>query len=366
MSLPASRNLKGWQCWILASLAVLLAGCASAPSEEGIVTDVGQRPLRELEVQYDLGLDIKEDFHLYDIPDGPTQILPVSRGSFPRAREIISASKSRTLSIRRVRDTYWMSAEIAPSNLWPAIKNYIIGFRGGLNEESAESGVLITQEVEVEDAPARTFVYRLDAGLIPGSAEVEVIVLERDTDGELQRMKDKDATDIVSDELKSLLEYLTEASTSVGSLSVQHLDFRRRTRVEIDGTVPRVYMRLPLERAWVVLRNAIEDSDIILLDSDIDQLKFEVAFVYELLRELPALNRVDDDSWYSVPGTALPRLAPRRKSAVQVEDGEESDTRYVLELREDEQGEEVEIVLLPGHGPKERRALLSRIIQNLR
>lgn len=347
----------------LAGLALaLLAGCATQidPSLLEVPLEV---PLGSVTEDYGLELDEKmRGYDLYPIPAGTVIGAPMRPRALPRAREIIRAGLSRQLSIRRVRHEYWLAIELPPSSVWPALKSYVISRRSGLQGEDPREGVLISNWVTREGGRYR-FAYRLDGGMVPGSAEIQLRVFA--SDGGAERvLSPREADPLISAELRELLSYLVEAPASTGSLVVQHLDFRSRVAIDLANNLPEVRMELSRDRAWLLVREAIERSDLKLLQADQRQLVWEVEFIYDREARLPSMRHLDDSSWDSTPASDLVRLRPAQGTAGAAREDDLGAAVHTLRLVEEEA--DIRLQLDSTASFRVRRALLSSLVRNLR
>lgn len=261
---------------MVALTATVVVSCATPrPITPGSTrTSLLSEYLKQWKVEVPEGVEVGAVTDLYLIPHGEVSEVILSRRNLPRAREVISTGLTQSISLRKLGDQHWLSADMAPSSLWPLIKQYWETEGEGIVREDALAGVLETQAVSEDGTPV-SYLITIEAGLRSSSAELH-----------LRRTGDEADRGRVVDRYRAILKYLGAASELSSSLLVQHLDFRPKMSTGTDEAgYPYLLLRVTRARAWSLLATAVSNLSWPRLGADRSKGVIQVEFRETILRE---------------------------------------------------------------------------------
>lgn len=275
---------------LLISLAVSLSACNYLTGDEGIFRERGGS-YTDAQVTPDLRIPAELDSYtldqLYVIPEQGNQLatvfeeVPLPRPIEPRRREGVV--------IQRLTDTTWVLIDATPGQVWPLVRDYWTELQIALDYENPGTGIMETSWLEVGDDDELRHKYRIaiEPGLHSGYSEIYVTHLEQQRETPIPVViswpEVSDSEELEMDVMNSISQYLADRNdvyqASSASLLAGSIEAASKANLVQSSTGDRVLeLRLDYGRAWVQVRQALEDADIEILDANRDESFFNVRF----------------------------------------------------------------------------------------
>ncbi|MEX2333829.1 MAG: outer membrane protein assembly factor BamC, partial [Pseudohongiella sp.] len=172
--------------------------------------------------------------------------------------------------------------------VWPRLRDYWSTEDVDLHVESPETGVLETVWLPQADTDVRhKYQVRVEPGLHAGNSEIYVRHVsdngERAASEPTQFPDESDSQERENVILASISLYLADRTDLYRASSVSMLagsiEVQGKARVvAADAGDTRLELRIDLDRAWSQLNQAINNAEIEILNTDRDELVFQVAF----------------------------------------------------------------------------------------
>ncbi len=219
------------------------------------------------------GLDNNAINNYYPIPDiGPTAPLGESF-EVPRPLSL-AGNREDSIKIKSLDGQRWILASMAPGQVWPRLRDFLLIRRIGLATENGVTGVIDTNWLtKADDDPFREK-YRIEVkqGLQRNSTEVYVLQYEEEKSGQPSRAVwgtksvNPEREKLVLDEFARYLADTIDATSSV-SLKAQGIDTSRRMYLA-GGQNPELRFDLAFDRGWAATNFALEKAAFTVNDMD--------------------------------------------------------------------------------------------------
>lgn len=275
---------------ILIGLIPLLTGCNYLAGENGPFRDRGddymEAPvLPTMSVPEDLDSYTLDE--LYVIPElisasaQPFEDIPLPKP--------IEANRREGVIIQNLADRSWIVLDATPGQVWPLVRDYWTQLQVILEYENPSSGIMETSWLEVDSNLETRHKYRvtIEPGLHSGYSEIYVIHLQSPRSEPAPVITTWPETSSSEDRerqiLDSLSQYLADRNdvyqASSASLLAGSIEAERKANIIDDGEGGQVLqLRLDYNRAWVLVRSALDEAGIDILENDRDLAFLNVRF----------------------------------------------------------------------------------------
>lgn len=272
------------------SLIPLLAGCNYLAGENGPFRDRAddymEAPVLPL-MQVPEDLDSYTLDELYVIPESlSASVQPFDEIPLPKP---IETNRREGVIIQNLNDRSWVVLDATPGQVWPLVRDYWTQLQVTLDYENPGSGIMETSWLEVESNLDTRHRYRMtiEPGLHSGYSEIYVLHMENPRSEPVPLVaswpESSSSEDRERQILDSLSQYLADrndvyqassASLLAGSIEAE----RKANLIENEQGDSVLQLRLEYARAWVLVRSAMLEAEIEIIDSDRDQSFFNVKF----------------------------------------------------------------------------------------
>lgn len=275
---------------LLLTALTSLAGCRYVTGENGILRDRGGSYTDALilpPMTIPDELDSYTIDQLYVIPEQLASITaPFDDVPLPKP---IEARRNEGVIIQALGSKRWIVIDATPSQVWPLIRDYWSGLQILLDYENPSSGIMETAWVEVDNDFEKRHKYRvsIEPGLHSGYSEIYVTHYENlRTDPVpivISWPEISNALDLEKEVGDSISQYLADRNdvyqSSTSSLLAGSIQSERKANiVEVSNGESVLELRLDYNRAWVVVRQALENANIVITDSNRDESFYNVSF----------------------------------------------------------------------------------------
>ncbi|MFT6093386.1 MAG: outer membrane protein assembly factor BamC [Pseudohongiellaceae bacterium] len=275
---------------LLLTVLMSLAGCRYVTGENGFLrnrggdyTDALIFPPMTIPDQ----LDSYTIDQLYVIPE-QTASLAALFDEVPLPKPI-EARRSEGVIIQALGSKRWIVIDATPSQVWPLIRDYWSGLQILLDYENPSSGIMETAWVEVDNDFEKRHKYRIsiEPGLHSGYSEIYVTHYENLRTDPIPIViswpEISNALDLEKEVGDSISQYLADRNdvyqSSTSSLLAGSIESERKANiVDTSGGETVLELRVDFNRAWIVVRQALENANIDITDSNRDQSFFSVSF----------------------------------------------------------------------------------------
>lgn len=201
----------------------------------------------------------------------------------------IEANRREGVIIQNLGDRRWIVLDATPGQVWPLVRDFWTQLRVVLDYENPSSGIMDTSWLEVESNPETRHKYRMiiEPGLHSGYSEIYVLHLQNPRSDPVPVVttwpESSSSADRERQILTNLSQYLADRNdvyqASSASLLAGSIEAERKANIIEDGENGQVLeLRLSYDRAWALVRAALEEAEITILDSDREQSFFNVRF----------------------------------------------------------------------------------------
>ncbi len=275
---------------VLLSVVMLLTGCNYLTGENGMFRDRADdymdAPVMPLMAIPD-ELDSYTLDELYVIPaQYSATAQPFDQIPLPKP---IEAAGREGVIIQNLSDTSWIVLDATPGQVWPLVRDYWAQLQVILEYENPGAGIMETGWVEVDSSLETRHKYRvrIEPGLHSGYSEIYVIHLESPRSEPAPLVVTWPETSSSEDRerqiLDSLSQYLADRNdvyqASSASLLAGSIEAERKANLVRGGDGQQVLeLRLDFNRAWVLVRSALDDAGVTILENDRDMAFLNVRF----------------------------------------------------------------------------------------
>lgn len=275
---------------LLLTVLLTLAGCRFVTGENGIFrnragsyTDALVLPPMQIPDE----LDSYTIDQLYVIPEQIASIAaPFDEIPLPKP---IEARRSEGVIIQALGNKRWIVIDATPSQVWPLMRDYWTDLQIILDYENPSSGIMETAWVEVDNDFEKRHKYRIsiEPGLHSGYSEIYVTHYENLRTDPIPIViswpEISNALDLEKEVGDSISQYLADRNdvyqSSTSSLLAGSIEAARKANIVEDSSGENVLeLRVDYNRAWVVIRQALENAKIDITDSNRDQSFYNVSF----------------------------------------------------------------------------------------
>ena len=315
IALPTSRNSQRFIC-CLAMLA-LLAGCSSIGEEDGLpgggegegeessegflgiggdegLFGLGADPetYRDAEILPPMEIPPELDSYtidaLYVIPDMPL----ISGVAFDDAIPLpkpIETRRREGVVIQALGDRRWIVIDATPAQVWPLVRDFWSQLNLELDIADPGAGIMETAWLEATNAPETRQKYRviIEPGLHSSSSEIIVQHMQnlrtQPPPLTIEWPETSDDQDMEQQILTAISQYLADRNdiyqASTASLLAGTIEGARKANiVEFAGSSPFLALRIDFDRAWVQVRQALDNAEVEIIDSNRDDSMLQVRF----------------------------------------------------------------------------------------
>lgn len=224
---------------------------------------------------------------LYVVPEA-LPVNPVVFDRVPLPKPIETGGREGVI-IQSINDSRWIIIDATPAQVWPLIRDYWTQLQIALDYENPGSGILDTAWVEVDSDLETRHKYRvrIEPGLHSGYSEIYVIHLENLRSDPTPVVINWPIVSSTAERerqiLDSLSQYLADRNdiyqASSASLLAGSIETARKANlIETASGDQVLQLRLAYDRAWVLVRSALEEANVAILESDREQKFINVKF----------------------------------------------------------------------------------------
>ncbi|MFT4886361.1 MAG: outer membrane protein assembly factor BamC [Pseudohongiellaceae bacterium] len=275
---------------LLLTVLMSLAGCRYVTGENGLLRNRGGDYTDALilpPMKIPDELDSYTIDQLYVIPEQIASLAaPFDEVPLPKP---IEARRSEGVIIQALGSKRWIVIDATPSQVWPLIRDYWFGLQILLDYENPSSGIMETAWVEVDNDFEKRHKYRvsIEPGLHSGYSEIYVTHYENLRTDPIPIViswpEISNALDLEKEVGDSISQYLADRNdvyqSSTSSLLAGSIEAERKANiVDTSAGETVLELRVDFNRAWIVVRQALENANIEITDSNRDQSFFNVSF----------------------------------------------------------------------------------------
>lgn len=275
---------------VILSLALLLTGCNYLAGENGPFRDRAddymEAPvLPQMAIPADL-----DSYTLDELYVIPAQFTASSEpfDEIPKPKPIETNGREGVI-IQNLTDTSWIVLDATPGQVWPLVRDYWTQLQVILEYEDPGAGIMETSWLEVDSNLETRHKYRvaIEPGLHSGYSEIYVIHVESPRSEPAPLVVTWPETSASEDRerqiLDSLSQYLADRNdvyqSSSASLLAGSIEAERKANIVEDEQGRQVLeLRLNYRRAWVLVRSALDEAGISILENDRDMAFLNVRF----------------------------------------------------------------------------------------
>lgn len=275
---------------ILISLITSLSACNYLAGENGPFRDRGDDYM-EAPVLPQMSIPEELDSYtldqLYVIPEQLAQSSqPFEDIPLPKP---IETNRREGVIIQNLSDRSWIVLDATPGQVWPLVRDYWTQLQVILEYENPSSGIMETSWLEVDSNLEFRHKYRvtIEPGLHSGYSEIYVVHQESPRSEPVPTIVTWPEISVSQDReqqiLDSLSQYLADRNdvyqASSASLLAGSIEAERKANIIDDGQGGQVLqLRLNYNRAWVLVRSALDEAGITILENDRDMAFLNVRF----------------------------------------------------------------------------------------
>ena len=201
----------------------------------------------------------------------------------------IETRRQEGVIIQNLGDRRWIVLDATPAQVWPLARDYWTSLSVNLEYENPGAGILETAWLELDSDPTTRHKYRVtvEPGLHSGYAEVYIKHLQQGRDEPVPVVvswpEESSSADREQQILNTLSQYLADRNdvyqASTASLLAGSIEVASKANLVVDAEQAQALeLRIDYDRAWVQVRQALEEAEIEIVDSDRDQAVINVRF----------------------------------------------------------------------------------------
>ncbi len=255
---------------------------------------IGAEPetYRDAEVMPPMEIPPELDSHtidaLYAIPETPL----VSGAPFDDAIPLpkpIETRRREGVVIQALGDRRWIVIDATPAQVWPLVRDFWSELNLELDAADPGAGIMETAWLEATNAAGTRQKYRvaIEPGLHSSSSEIIVRQLRnlntQPPPLNIEWPEVSDDPEMEQQILTAISQYLADRNdiyqASTASLLAGTIEGARKANiVETPGAGPFLALRIDFDRAWVQVRQALDNAEVEIIDSNRDDSVFSVRF----------------------------------------------------------------------------------------
>tara|TARA_B110000444_G_C18776544_1_gene565233 strand:- start:174 stop:1196 length:1023 start_codon:yes stop_codon:yes gene_type:complete len=269
---------------------MVLTGCKYLGGESGPFRD---RADDYMEAPILPSMAIPDELDSYTLDDLyviPAQISstaqPFTEIPLPRP---IEAKGREGVVIQNLAENSWIVLDATPGQVWPLVRDFWTQLEVNLENENPGAGSMETSWLEIDSNLETRHKYRLtiEPGLHSGYSEIYVAHVETLRSEPIPLVLNWQSKSASKDRerqiLDSLSQYLADRNdvyqASSSSLLAGSIEAERKANILDDGQGNTVLeLRLSYRRAWVLVRMALTDAGVTILENDRDMAFLNVRF----------------------------------------------------------------------------------------
>lgn len=275
---------------LLSSLLILLTGCNYLSGENGPFRDRADDYM-EAPVLARMAVPDELDSYtldeLYVIPEQFTAAAePFEEIPLPKP---IEAGGREGVIIQNLSDRSWIVLDATPGQVWPLVRDYWSQLQVILEYENPGEGIMETSWLEVDSNLETRHKYRvlIEPGLHSGYSEIYVVHVQSPRSEPIPLITNWPEVSAEADREKQILntlsQYLADRNdvyqASSASLLAGSIEAERKANIIDDGQGGQVLeLRLGFNRAWVLVRSALDEAGVNIIDTDRDAAFLNVSF----------------------------------------------------------------------------------------
>lgn len=233
---------------------------------------------------------------LFVIPENPVISGLTFEDDVPLPKPIETRRREGVV-IQALGERRWIVIDATPAQVWPLVRDFWSELNLELDSADPGTGIMETSWLEAGNAPETRQKYRvvIEPGLHSASSEITVKHMQELRTQPIPMIVEwSEVSDDVEMErqiLEAVSQYLADRNdiyqASTASLLAGTIEGARKANI-IDnfGSDPYLQLRIDYDRAWVQVRQALDNADIEIVDSDRDDAVFNVRFA-GIVREQP-------------------------------------------------------------------------------
>ena len=225
---------------------------------------------------------------LYVIPETPLISGVTFADDIPLPKPIETRRREGVV-IQALGDRRWIVIDATPAQVWPLVRDFWSQLNLELDMADPGAGVMETAWLESSNAPELRQKYRvvIEPGLHSSSSE---IILRHQQNLRTQPPpltvewpEVSDDPDLERQILDAISQYLADRNdiyqASTASLLAGTIEGARKANiVDAAGNPPFLALRIDYDRAWVQVRQALDNAEVEIIDSNREDSVFNVRF----------------------------------------------------------------------------------------
>ncbi|MBM87317.1 MAG: hypothetical protein CMQ41_02980 [Gammaproteobacteria bacterium] len=223
---------------------------------------------------------------LYVIPERFSSLTALEEVPMPLP---IETRRREGVVIQALADRRWIVIDATPAQVWPLVRDYWTELQIILDYEDPSNGLMETSWVEVggNDEKRHKYQITIEPGMHSGYSEIYILHYENlNTEPvplAVSWPQQSNSPDLERQIQTSLSQYLADrndvyqassASLLAGSIEAE----AKANLIEGESGEPMLELKVDYNRAWVQIRQALENAEITIITSDRDQSFFNVEF----------------------------------------------------------------------------------------
>ena len=225
---------------------------------------------------------------LYVIPETPLIPGRTFEEDVPLPKPIETRRREGVV-IQALGERRWIVIDATPAQVWPLVRDFWSQLDLELDAADPGAGVMETSWLESANASELRQKYRvaIEPGLHSSSSEITLRHLQNQRTQPLplniEWPEISDDPEMESQVLEAISQYLADRNdiyqASTASLLAGTIEGARKANiVDTAGRPPVLALRIDFDRAWVQVRQALDNAEVEILDSDRDGSVFSVRF----------------------------------------------------------------------------------------
>ncbi len=295
---------------LLSASCAIAAGCSSLGGGDGVlgiggengVFGIGAAPESYRDAEIVPPMEIPPELDSYTID--ALYVIPESAlvAGLPYADEVplpkpIETRRREGVVIQNLGDRRWIVIDATPAQVWPLVRDFWSELSLELDLADPGGGIMETAWLEAGNAPEMRQKYRvvIEPGLHSASSEIRVRHMQnlrtQPIPIEVEWPTASDDLDLEQQILGAISQYLADRNdiyqASTASLLAGTIEGARKANLfENPGGDPILQLRIDYDRAWVQVRQALDNAQIEIIDSNRDESVFTVRFA-GIVRDQP-------------------------------------------------------------------------------
>lgn len=225
---------------------------------------------------------------LYVIPNNPAIAGTTFDDEVPLPKPIETQQREGVV-IQNLGDSRWIVLDATPAQVWPLVRDFWSELNLELDVADPGAGTMETAWLEAGNAPDSRQKYRvvIEPGLHSGSSEITVKHLQnlrtQPIPLTIEWPEESDNIELEEQILTAISQYLADRNdiyqASTASLLAGTIEGARKANLmESNEGVPFLELRIDYDRAWVQVRQALDEAEVEIVDSNRDDSVFNVRF----------------------------------------------------------------------------------------